>query len=73
VIRPPVDGFYGGYSTLGYTGLLYGYIPVVTTAWHCTDFVWGHDVVVYQPSASFDPIAKARAPLDAYHLYIKYT
>jgi len=49
--------------TLGYTGLLYGQVPVVVTAWHCTGWVWGRSAVVYQPNNSFPAIASAQNPL----------
>ncbi|MEM4846499.1 MAG: hypothetical protein QW794_01910 [Thermosphaera sp.] len=36
--------------TLGFTGMLYGSIPVIVTAWHCSFWIWGSSVRVYQPT-----------------------
>ena len=58
--------------TLGFTGLLYGSIPVIVTAWHCSFWIWGRDVVVYQPmwpyfiGYQYQPAVCPYTQIDAY-------
>ncbi|MEM1572537.1 MAG: hypothetical protein QXT46_01225 [Pyrobaculum sp.] len=51
-----------GYCTLGYTGLLYGSIPVIVTAWHCVGWIWSSYVEVYQPAGGYERVAYQYKP-----------
>ncbi|MEM4492364.1 MAG: hypothetical protein QXJ71_01210 [Pyrobaculum sp.] len=46
---PSLEKIKDFFCTLGYTGWLYGTVPVIVTAWHCSYYVWGQNVFVDQP------------------------
>lgn len=46
---PSLEKIKDFFCTLGYTGWLYGTVPVIVTAWHCSYYIWGQSVYVYQP------------------------